>query len=360
MKTVRDQGQVVGEPQTKKPRIGVGSSVTTLTRHATDDFALILSKTRVERLLPKGRKIYVAERTETLPQAFQKLVDRNVLSLPVLNHEGKYHGFVDMLDIVKHVMSLFGDVEQTTMADLEKLFLSEERFTKTQVHDVIPYPLQKMNPFHPILRGFSLYTAWETLALTGVHRVPVIDEEATVVDVVTQSMLIDFLWQNLEFVGEAANVPVSELGSNNIPLVVKGETKAIMAFQQMVQKNVSGVAVIDDNGKLVDNISLRDLKAIRPDAKVFWRLWNTVTDFKLKVREEFPGHHIPGQPLAVTETDTLWTVVEMMATKHVHRVFVVDSRETMRPVRVLSQTDILRELLRGKVALETVDKGKNE
>ena len=89
----------------------------------------------------------------------------------------------------------------------------------------------------------------------------------------------------------------------------------------MVEKDVSGVAVIDDEGKLIDNISLRsfiayllyflfkslncfcfrDLKGIRPDAKSFWRLWSTVHDFKMKVREEFPGHHIPIQPLVVTE-----------------------------------------------------------
>ena len=34
----------------------------------------------------------------------QKLVDHNVLALPVVTHEGKYNSFVDMLDIVKHVI----------------------------------------------------------------------------------------------------------------------------------------------------------------------------------------------------------------------------------------------------------------
>lgn len=33
------------------------------------------------------------------------MVDKNVLSLPVLNQEGKYHGFIDMLDVVKYVMN---------------------------------------------------------------------------------------------------------------------------------------------------------------------------------------------------------------------------------------------------------------
>lgn len=80
MKTAREEGQQ-GEPQVKKARLGVGSSVAPLTRHATDDFMLVLAKTRVERLLPKGRKIYVAERTETLPQAFQVCMSHSHLHL---------------------------------------------------------------------------------------------------------------------------------------------------------------------------------------------------------------------------------------------------------------------------------------
>jgi len=360
MKTARPEDTKLKEPQAKKARPGVGSSVATLTRHSTDDFALILIKTDVERLLPKGRKVYTVERQETLPEAFERMVDRNVLGLPVVNNEGKYHGFIDCFDIVKHVINLFGDLTTTTIVDLEKLFASEAKFTKTQVHEIIPHPLQKKNPFHPILKGFSLFAAWETLALAGVHRIPVIDESGAVVDIVTQSMLIDFLWQNLELIGTAANIPVKDIGSTHIPIVIQvtNQTKAIVAFKQMMDRNVNGIAVVDEHGKLVDNLSLRDLKGVRPDVKIFWRLWNTVSDFKQKVREEFPGHRIPEKPIVVVETDTLEMIVEAMALKHVHRVFVVDSRESMRPLRVISQTDILRELCRGFGVIDT-DKGKS-
>lgn len=35
-----------------------------------------------------------------------------------------------------------------------------------------------------------------------------VDEEDAVVDIVTQSMLVDFLWQNLERIGDAAQAKV--------------------------------------------------------------------------------------------------------------------------------------------------------
>ena len=46
-------------------------------------------------------------------------------------------------------------------------------------------------------------------------------QESRVVDVVTQSMLIDFLWQNLEEIGKAADIPVRDIGSFSTPLVVQ-------------------------------------------------------------------------------------------------------------------------------------------
>lgn len=108
-----------------------------------------------------------------------------------------------------------------------------------------------------------------------------LDEEGVIVDVVTQSMLIDFLWQNLERIGNIADTKVSELHGTSPVLTVQEDTKAIVAFRQMANSGVSGLAVLDSNGKLVDNISLRDLKGIHPDAKIFWRLWNTVKVFKV-------------------------------------------------------------------------------
>jgi len=47
----------------------------------------------------------------------------------------------------------------------------------------------------------------------------------------------------------------------------------------------------------------------------------------------------------VLPTDTLYTVIELMAVKHVHHIFVVDSYEKMKPVRVISQADVMREVL---------------
>jgi len=112
----------------------------------------------------------------------------------------------------------------------------------------------------------------------------------------------------------------------------------------MAHTGVSGLAVVDSDGKLVGNISLRDLKGIHPDAKIFWRLWNTVKIFKEKAITDYPPPNAIPSSVFVTPADSLMKVVEKMALHHIHRVYVVD--ENQKPERVISQTDVLREVVK--------------
>jgi len=337
----------MSEPAPKRQRTGVGSSVAVVPTGEADPFFLNLVRIKVERLLPRGRKVYTAHRYESLPDAFKKMVDNNVLALPVLNQSGGYFGVLEVLDLVGYVSDLLSDVGDAKKIDVEKMLAKEHTFAKASVNMVMKYPIGKRNPFHPLMKGSSLFSAWEALAMTGLHRVPVVDEEGKLVDLITQSMLVDFLWQNIEQIGQKADKEVKDLANpshQSQVLTINEGTKAIIAFRQMVREGVSGMAVVDQHGKLVDNISLRDLRGIRPDISVFWHLWSPLSDYKATVREQFP-EKTPKEVIYVLPTDTLYTVVEKMATKHIHRVFVVESVESMKPLRVISQVDILREIL---------------
>jgi len=139
---------------------------------------------------------------------------------------------------------------------------------------------------------------------------------------------------------------VSDLLPPTRDLVTIGKNqKAIEAFREMSEHNLSGIGVID-HGKLVDVISLRDLKLTREwDETSFSCFWETVGNYKDHLRKTFPGTPLPTHPTVVLKTDTLATVIEKMALEHIHRVFVVDSKESMKPSRVITQTDVLKQLL---------------
>jgi CBS-domain-containing membrane protein len=107
---------------------------------------------------------------------------------------------------------------------------------------------------------------------------------------------------------------------------------------------------------------------------MLWRLWESVAFFKRRIVEgdQKVHHHkrdacaipcpvvndttttnmqtlvlqAPADVVYVLNSDTLETVVQKMAEHHIHRVFVVDDELHKRPVRVLSQCDVLQNVLR--------------
>lgn len=49
------------------------------------------------------------------------------------------------------------------------------------------HPLTRRNPFHPVTRGYSLLFALELLAREeDLHRVPVVDSERKLINLITQ------------------------------------------------------------------------------------------------------------------------------------------------------------------------------
>jgi len=148
---------------------------------------------------------------------------------------------------------------------------------------------------------------------------------------------------NIEKIGDVAQRTVGDLTiePTEILATINRNTKAIVAFREMVRLEKSGLGVVDDTGKLVDNISPRDLKGIHTDANVFWRLWSTISEYKKRERSEHDAK-IP-ELTYVTKEDSLYAVIEKMATLHIHRVYVVDGDK--KPIRVITQNDVMREIL---------------
>jgi len=128
---------------------------------------------------------------------------------------------------------------------------------------------------------------------------------------------------------------------------------------------VTGVAVVDDTGKLKGNLSLRDLKAMSTDGRFFWRLYQTVDNYLTKLKKEVKGKLVPlllewswsytpsfdyrleGQrPKRVQSckaSDTLEHAINLLADHSIHRVYVVD--DAKKPIGVVTLKDVLCEIL---------------
>jgi len=277
------------------------------------------------------------------------LVAHNFLSVPVLQKtKSKYYGFVDMYDIVKFVVDFFGETDKLRDSeDWIKLVETSEEFNKKTVNDIMKYPLSKRNPFFPIHSGYSLLNAVEALAKEkGLHRIPIIDADRKLITVITQSQIIEILYKNLDIIGEKRNKPVGQTDKYlEDVFTIHEEATALDAFKMMVDKNVSGLAVIDKDGKLTANISTKDLKAMSTDARLFWRLYQTVHNFLLKIRKENNemGGDRPRTIVTTKAQETLETVIKKLYEHKIHRIYIVDDHK--KPVGVISLKDVLAELI---------------
>jgi len=317
---------------------------------ASEKFLRLLIISKAEYVRPPDNKIFVAQRTDKVIDVWKGLVEHKFLSVPVLQKtKNKYYGFVDMYDIVRFVVEFFGETDQLKNSeDWLKMASASAEFKEKTVNDIMKYPLTRRNPFHPINNGYSLFAAVEALAREkGLHRVPIIDQDRRLFTVITQSQLIKILGLNLDIVGDVKNKPVMATDRYLQDVyTVHEDSIAMDAFRLMAEKEVGGLAVIDSDGKLTGVISVRDLKAISTDARMFWRLYQTVKNFLLKIRKENneTGGDRPRSVVTVKPADTLETVIHRLAEHDIHRIFVVDDHK--KPIGVISLKDVLYEIIK--------------
>ena len=90
-------------------------------------------------------------------------------------------------------------------------FFQLDRYQNATVREVLARPAVKKPPSFPVFRGFSTFSAVEQMARLGPHRVAVLDRERRVVGLLTQSMIISLLDQNMDELGAFRQSRVSEM-----------------------------------------------------------------------------------------------------------------------------------------------------
>jgi len=314
-----------------------------LPRNTTGDAA-------IEKVGP----VMVVHRDETLPRVFRKLTVEGFLSAPVMEGS-RYVGFIDMMDLVNKTKQLFThDTEEGWVDFWEK----EARFQDTTVDDILaPTGLFDREPVPPIPSDFTSFAALEMLVRGKQHRLAVVRPGTTKLEtIITQSMFISWIRQHKSLLGSLRTVLVSDIVDElkDDCVCVHQDKKTINAFNTMASKKISGVAVVDDEGLLVTGISIRDLRTVGTSGEFFHRLYRSIKEFKKLAREEHsilaPRTHyskkqVPRKGLCVALDDTFENVLDKMYDGNIHRVFVVEDTSRPKPLKVISQVDMLRMVM---------------
>lgn len=274
----------------------------------------------------------------------------------------KYYGTVDMLDLVKYTVDLFAGETEEAWTDF---FEKRDDFRNTTVDEIMKTPgwasrCPVIDPFRPVLSDSSMLSVWELFGRSKIKRVALLNRREDLVGIMTQSMCISLLRQNLHRLGNAKNTTVREM-MKNLPStvhVINESKKAIDAFNMMSDKDVSGLAIVNDSGVLTGAISIRDLRGVGASGELFSSLYRTVVEFKESVRRDFPRqaprtHYstksVPVSGLYVTPANTFEDVMLAMNDGCIHRIFVCSEASALKgqpqPTSIISQSDMLMHLL---------------
>jgi len=311
----------------------------------------LFCNTTIEQIIPNTQKMIVISSTKHVPDAFKTLVQNNIYSAPVMNLETKeYYGFIDLLDIVTFIVKIIEEQlkeegkainsKGIPQQDFYSLLEVSEAFDWTTVNQIID--LSKRNPMCPIRKKESVFEALKVFKNTGAHKLPVLQSPWSVENVLTQSTIISWLDKNINQLEAMKDMDIRELGLGYKPVIaVNINSPVVNAFKLMAEKRISSVAVVDEKGQLLDNLSAKDIKIIEPDI-LFTKLFYSVAEFLSRAHEKVVDRStIPA--IYCYENCKYAEVIHKLANMKIHRIYVTD--ENKFPIGVISCGDAINALL---------------
>jgi len=216
------------------------------------------------------------------------------------------------------------------------------RFTPTlTVQD-----LARSHPFTSVTSKSTLAEASRLLCQVSCHKVPVIKEDRRCYSILSQSAILAFINQHKKQLEPELSqwLETINLGFKDV-ITVNTEQTARDAFTSMAEHNISGLGVVDGDGKLVNTTSARDIKHFALADRDDVSLDVDVLEYLSQIRRRLSPSKTRVAVSSVRKNDSLSRVMGILCSTKYHRLFMVD--HLGKPIGVVSITDILTFALRG-------------
>jgi len=302
-----------------------------------------LSQTKTQDLLEPHFKLLFARSDDTVLTTLKLLQENNILSVPVFDEkEKKWLGLVDVFDILT-VLVFMSDLK--TLIDIASQkevdwyqFINNEMKVLQEENVATILNSSERNPWCPVSRLLPLHSLMDMFSKDlNLHRVPIVDDDGNVIGLVTQSKVINFLYKNVDQFPDTAAIKVKDSFVPSTVISIEADKTALDAYRLMVSNKVSGVAVVDKEGKLFGSISASDLKGSL-ESNLFHDLYLPIALYLEKGTPEFQ-RNLSQSPVSCTLETNIYELLHKLASNHIHRLFVVDSDR--KPIGVYSLCDII-------------------
>eukprot|EP00301_Raphidiophrys_heterophryoidea_P022111 c6348_g1_i1.p1 GENE.c6348_g1_i1~~c6348_g1_i1.p1 ORF type:complete len:322 (+),score=84.42 c6348_g1_i1:97-1062(+) len=293
----------------------------------------------------REREVVTISGTLSVKHTLDLLSAKNYLSCPVkASDSSEWLGFVDMMDILSFMIEECSQEKKLEMPGRGevhwKSWCQNEELLRLRGSDLEQRDAESIinsshcDPFCPVEDSGNMFQLVETLA--RVHRVAVRDTNGEISHIITQSAIIQFLNANIVVVGDLAKKTLKELGLVEGGVISMSEhAEAIVGFHTIKFNRVGGIAIVNTNNEYIGTLSASDLKGLTPEQ------FPSLLKPCRKYIEDRNGGVLP-QPVVCSGDVTFFDAVHMLATKRVHRLWVLDALS--HPVAVVTLSTIIRML----------------
>jgi len=287
----------------------------------------------------KFGKVISVNGGEPLSVGISALYEHNLLSVPLFdNNQKTYTNFLDLLDVLFYVINLLetNDLKQgepTGFMDLVNVNNLFRHITCMQVAN-----FSNRDPFIEMVNTSPLDRAVKAMSNPNdsIHRIPILLADGTLTGILSQSRVVRFLSEKMHCF-DFAQKKVKDLKHVLYPheaICVHNTDTVNHALNVIKDKKISAVGVVDKEGKLIGNFSVKDIRGFLSELTTVFGLH--IYDF-LKA---LPKKGDIGYPVCVTEETTVEELIAKLAYSGVHRVYVVDT-PNHKPRGCISLTNIL-------------------
>ncbi|TQD80516.1 hypothetical protein C1H46_033932 [Malus baccata] len=212
--------------------------------------------------------------------------------------------------------------------ELDSVILQDEPFKTTTVRSILKS--FRWESFLPVGTDSSMLTVLLLLSKYRMRNVPVIElGQPDIKNFITQSAVVQGLegCKGMEWFDYIAAKSISDLGlpfMSSIEVISTNVDDLVLeAFKKMRENQIGGLPVVQGpKKKIVGNVSISDIRFSLLKPELFNNFRNlSVRDFMNTISES-QGRQI--LPITCNLQSTLGDVIETLASKSVHRVYVVD------------------------------------
>jgi len=284
-------------------------------------------RSRRIRDIAKTTDIIYLNQNDSVEKALQTLADNGISSAFVLDSLNNHCiGFIDVLDLTVFIVSLFSENQQ----------LHPHLYKPQEIAMGFDEPVGKIinlsqrDPFWPVDAQENLLFLISKFLRLGIHRVPVKSKDK-LIGIVSQSDVTNYIFDRSSQFQGILKQKFEDCQLTLPPIVtITEEATLIQVFLSILKNGISGLAVVDNKGRLVNNISASDLKGV-----------TKMNFFKLEgqIQQLLWANTSKKPPVSCKRTDTWEQIISKFVNTGVHRIYVVDDEG--KPVTSISLTDLM-------------------